>query len=65
LLPRRSDVTIKIHRADGNSVEIDAKRVRTGDIDVEAAIRRALDFGTATALGSGTGVALGSGTAEE
>jgi hypothetical protein len=46
-LPRRSDVKIKIHRADGNSVEIDAKRVKAGDVDIEAAIRQALAFGTA------------------
>ena len=46
-LPRRSDVKIKIHRADGNSVEIDAKRVKAGDVDIETAIRQALAFGTA------------------
>jgi Effector Associated Constant Component 1 len=40
--PRRSDVRVEVHRHDGTSVEIDAKRVRAGDIDVEAAIRQAL-----------------------
>jgi hypothetical protein len=53
-LSRRSDVSIKIHRADGNSVEIDAKRVKAGDVDIEAAIRKALDLGSALALDSGT-----------
>jgi hypothetical protein len=47
-------VSIKIHRADGNSVEIDAKRVKAGDVDIEAAIRKALDLGSALALDSGT-----------
>jgi len=46
-LPRRSDVKIKIHRADGNSVEIDAQRVKAGDVDIEAAIRQALASGSA------------------
>jgi hypothetical protein len=46
-LPRRSDVKIRIRRADGNSVEIDAKRVKAGDVDIEAAIRQALAFGPA------------------
>jgi membrane-associated two-gene conflict system component 1 (EACC1) len=40
--PRRSDVRVEVHRHDGTSVEIDAKRVRAGDIDVEATIRQAL-----------------------
>jgi hypothetical protein len=53
-LPRRSDVTIKIHRYDGTSVEISAKRVTAGAIDIEAAIRGALDFGPSMALGSST-----------
>jgi hypothetical protein len=44
---RRSDVRVEVHRHDGTSVEIDAKRVRAGDIDVEATIRQAL--GTVTA----------------
>ena len=64
-LARRSDVTIKVHRADGSSVEIDAKRVNAGDIDVGAAIRQALDFGTAQALGSGAALAFDSSAAEE
>jgi hypothetical protein len=46
LLPRRSDVRIKIHRPDGGTVEIDAKRVNAGNVDVESMIRRALDYGT-------------------
>jgi Effector Associated Constant Component 1 len=45
-LPRRSDVRIKIHRSDGGTVEIDAKRVNAGDVDVESMIRQALDYGT-------------------
>jgi hypothetical protein len=45
-LPRRSDVTITIDRADGSSVTIDAKRVAAGQADVESIIRQALDYGT-------------------
>ena len=45
-LPRRSDVRIRIHRADGNSVVIDAKRVASGEIDVQSMIRQALDYST-------------------
>jgi Effector Associated Constant Component 1 len=44
-LPRRSDVRILIHRADGNSVEIDAKRVDSGELDVREMIRQALAYG--------------------
>jgi hypothetical protein len=46
-LPRKSDVHIHIHRRDGASVEIDAKQIAAGSIDVESMIRQALDFGTA------------------
>ena len=46
-LPRRSDVRIRIHRGDGSSVDIDAKRVDAGHVNVEALIRQALDYGTA------------------
>ena len=53
-LPRRSDVSIKIHRADGSSVEIDAKHFKAGDVDIEAAIRKVFDLGSALALDSGT-----------
>jgi Effector Associated Constant Component 1 len=63
--PRRSDVTIKIHRTDGNFVEIVADRVKTGDIDIAAAIRQALDFGTTQELGSNALLVLDSGIAEE
>ncbi|MPY62159.1 effector-associated constant component EACC1 [Streptomyces spongiae] len=38
--PRRSDVRLKIGREGGSSVEIDAKRVKTGD--VEHLLRQAL-----------------------
>ena len=55
--PRRSDVTLKIHRPDGTSVELAAKRVRARDIDIETTIRQA--------LGSGDPQALDSSTAEE
>jgi Effector Associated Constant Component 1 len=46
-LPRRSDVTVKIDRADGSSVTIAAKRVAAGQADIELIIRQALDSGTA------------------
>ncbi|MET8700861.1 hypothetical protein ACFVUH_02650 [Kitasatospora sp. NPDC058032] len=39
--PRRSDVRLKIRRQDGTVVEIDAKRVRAGEL--EAILRTALD----------------------
>ncbi|MFD4905585.1 effector-associated constant component EACC1 [Kitasatospora purpeofusca] len=39
--PRRSDVRVKIRRIDGGTVEIDAKRVRAGDL--EAILRTALE----------------------
>ncbi|KJY28680.1 hypothetical protein [Streptomyces sp. NRRL S-495] len=39
--PRRSDVRVKIRRTDGGTVEIDAKRVRAGDL--EAILRTALE----------------------
>ncbi|MCX4688716.1 hypothetical protein OG401_31235 [Kitasatospora purpeofusca] len=39
--PRRSDVRVKIRRTDGGTVEIDAKRVRAGDL--EAILRAALE----------------------
>jgi hypothetical protein len=45
-LPRRSDITIKIDRADGSSVTIDAKRVAARQADLESIIRQALDCGT-------------------
>jgi Effector Associated Constant Component 1 len=45
--PRRSDVRVKVRLPDGTSVEIDAKRVSAGDIDVEATIRQALGASTA------------------
>jgi hypothetical protein len=45
-LPRRSDVTVTIDRADGSSVTIAAKRVAAGQADVESIIRQALDHGT-------------------
>lgn len=46
-LPRRSDVHIRIHRDDGASVEIDAKRVAAGLIDVESVIRQTLNLAAA------------------
>jgi hypothetical protein len=46
-LPRRSDVRIRISRSDGNYVEIDAKRVDSGELDVQSMIRQALDYGAA------------------
>jgi hypothetical protein len=46
-LPRRSDVRLHIHRADGASVEIDAKRVAAGLIDIESIIRQTLELGPA------------------
>lgn len=46
-LPRRSDVRIRIHRSDGGSVEIEAKRVDAGEIDVQSMIRQAVDYGAA------------------
>jgi hypothetical protein len=64
-LTSRSDVSIKIHRADGNSVEIDARRVKSGDIDLATAIRQALDFGTIESLDSGTVQALDSSATQE
>lgn len=39
--PRRSDVRVKIRRTDGGTVEIDAERVRAGDL--EAILRTALE----------------------
>ncbi|MFD7414829.1 effector-associated constant component EACC1 [Kitasatospora purpeofusca] len=39
--PRRSDVRLKIRRIGGGTVEIDAKRVRAGDL--EAILRAALE----------------------
>lgn len=44
-LPRRSDVRVRIHRPDGSSVDIDAKRVDAGQADIESIIRQALDYG--------------------
>ncbi len=70
-LPRRSDVRIRIHQADGNSVEIDAKRVDAGQIDVEEMIRQARGHevaGEGLTLGSTTVAqqpVLGSGAAKE
>jgi hypothetical protein len=65
--PGRSDVTLKIRRPDGTSVELAAKRVRAGEIDIEATIRQALGTGpqggttgAAARAGSGAGPALGS-----
>lgn len=52
--PRRSDVTLKIRRPDGTSVEINAKRVKAGDIDIETTVRQALDVGAPQALTPGT-----------
>lgn len=46
-LPRRSDVRIRIHRIDGSSVDIDAKRVGAGQVNVQSLIQQALDYGTA------------------
>ncbi|WP_149030238.1 hypothetical protein [Kitasatospora sp. MBT66] len=39
--PRRSDVRLKIRRADGGTLELDAKRVRAGDL--EDLLRTALE----------------------
>ncbi|MDY0812427.1 effector-associated constant component EACC1 [Kitasatospora purpeofusca] len=39
--PRRGDVRLKIRRADGGTLELDAKRVRAGDL--EAILRTALE----------------------
>jgi hypothetical protein len=52
--PRRSDMTLKIHRPDGTSVEITARRVRAGDIDIETTIRQTLNSGDPQALAHGT-----------
>lgn len=46
-LPRRSDLTIKIHLPDGSTVEINAERVKAGDLDAMVyQIRQALDTRT-------------------
>jgi hypothetical protein len=50
--PRRPEIAIKIHRPDGNSVEITAKDLRAGDIELEAVVRQVLDFGTGHAVGA-------------
>ncbi|WP_328954312.1 effector-associated constant component EACC1 [Kitasatospora purpeofusca] len=39
--PRRSDVRLKIRQADGGTLELDAKRVRAGEL--EAILRTALE----------------------
>ncbi|MFJ9950328.1 hypothetical protein [Kitasatospora sp. NPDC091207] len=41
--PRRSDVRLKIRRPDGESVELDAKRVSAAEL--EAVLRQVLDRG--------------------
>jgi len=51
---RRSDVTLKIHRPDGAWVEVAAKRVKAGDIDIKTTIRQVLDSADPQALGPGT-----------
>jgi hypothetical protein len=51
---RRSDVRVKVARPDGTSVEIDAKRVRAGEFDIQAAISQVLDPGSAGGSDSGT-----------
>lgn len=52
--PRRSDVTLKIRRPDGTSVEVNAKRVKADGIDLQATISQALGSADPQALTSGT-----------
>lgn len=52
--PRRSEVIIKIHRADSSYVEIRAKDLQMGQVDIAAAFRQVVDFGTGHEPGSVT-----------
>lgn len=42
--PKRSDIRLKVRRPDGETVELDAKRVRGKDLkELEAVLRQVLD----------------------
>lgn len=63
--PRRSDVHIKVHRLDGTTVEIDARRVQAGAIDVAATVGQLLDPGGSAMPPAAAPPGVGSGTDEE
>lgn len=51
--PRRAEVTIKVHRPDGLVVEVSARNVKAGDVNVETLIHQALDASVPQVLAPG------------